>query len=306
MILRAIRPSILFVVLGLAACAPSPTVPAQPTSPPAPQDPPTVAVAQSAQNAARQPASGAVASVNGVEISAQDYEALLAQRTAAGGDAAALETFVLGLLINQELIRQAAAEMDIQVTEAEIEAEIEGLKQIVEGDEAAFQGWLTENNYTSEANFRDELRAQLLNAKVRDAIVGDIATETTRQVHARHILVQTEAEANQIRDQLMSGSSFVDLAAVHSQDVTTRTEGGDLGWFTSEELLEPRIAEVAFAQNSGDISEPVATRLGYHIVETLGFDDLPLQPEKQAQTAQAVFQDWLNTQNDSAMIEIYR
>ncbi len=250
---------------------------------------------------------GVIATVNGVAITTAAYNQMLTRRSAdvevANQDA--LENFVLTTLINQELTVQAAGRMEITVTDAEVDAEIVELKALIGDDETAWQNWLEQNQYT-EAEFREELQVQLLTVKVRDIVVGDAPLQTTQQVHARHILVDTEAQASEVRERLGSGESFVDLAAEYSKDVTTRNEGGDLGWFAQEELLEPLVAEVAFSQQPGDISEPVATRLGYHIIETLAFDDLPLQPEKQALVAQSIFDEWLSTQNDSAIIEVYR
>jgi parvulin-like peptidyl-prolyl isomerase len=249
-----------------------------------------------------------LATVNGDVITRSAFNEALQRRSAEFdqiADPAALETTVLTELINQRLVAQAAAQMDITVTDAELDAEIANLQDILEGDADAWTAWLEQNNYT-ESQLRADLRAQLTATRVRDAVVGDAAAQDTRQVQARHILVGTEQEAAEIRARLVAGENFVELAATYSRDVTTRDQGGDLGWFTAEGLLEPRVAEVAFSQPEGAISAPVATRLGWHIVETLAFDDLPLPPEKQAEVAQVVFDEWLTTLYDSAMIEINR
>ncbi|MGV2433909.1 MAG UNVERIFIED_CONTAM: peptidyl-prolyl cis-trans isomerase [Anaerolineae bacterium] len=89
-------------------------------------------------------------------------------------------------------------------------------------------------------------------------------------------------------------------------DVTTREEGGDLGRFTEPELLRATGGTDRFRARRGQISAPVATRLGYHIIQTLEFDTLPLTAEKQEQVAKALFTEWINTLNDSAVIERYR
>lgn len=247
-----------------------------------------------------------VATVNGEAIPREVFERTLARRQIAvnAADTTTLENFVLTSMINHILTRQAADRMNITVTEAEVEAELAELRSLA-GTDAAWQDWLAQNLYTEEELIQD-LYDELLTAKVRDEVVKDVVDESQRQVHARHILVNTEAEALQIRTRLLNGERFVDLAAQYSNDVTTRNEGGDLGWFTPEELLEPRVAEVAFNQPEGAISQPVGTRLGYHIIETLGFDDLPLPEDKRAQVTQAVFEEWLAAQNDSAIIEIFR
>ena len=283
--------------MTVAGCGASPASP-----PPVAQlaTPTLAATAQSDLNPA-------IAIVNGEVISRERFlrELERRRREAFGLDEDALQTFVLTGLIHETLTAQAAARMGILLTDDELNAELAALQGLLQNDATAWSAWLEQNGYT-EPEFSDALRAQLLTAKVRDSVVGDVSTRTSRQVHARHILVETEAQAQDIAVQLQGGASFVDLAAQYSRDVTTRDQGGDLGWFTPEELLEPIVAEVAFAQPIGGISAPVVTRLGYHIIQTLEFDELPLSPEKQAEVAQAVFDEWLSTQTDSAMIEIYQ
>jgi len=296
------------IIALLAACG---GAPAEPTAPAAdPTAAPTIAATGEAviatvdtglsntadtlstPAAAANAASGSglgdvIATVNGEVITREVFNTALGRRRAELdeiADPAALETTVLTELINQRLVAQAAASMGITVTDEELDAEITDLKAILEDDADAWNDWLAQNNYTEE-QLRADLRAQLTATRVRDEVVGDAASQDTRQVQARHILVATREEAAEIRARLVAGENFVDLAASHSRDVTTRDEGGDLGWFTPEGLLEPKVAEVAFSQPEGAVSAPVATRLGWHIVETLAFDDLPLPPEKQAQVA---------------------
>jgi len=219
-------------------------------------------------------------------------------------DVTSLEDKVLNDLITQALIEQQAQQQGITVNDEMLDAEIVALQTLVGGDAAAWQAWLDQNLFTADT-FRQELRAQLLTAQMRDWVVGEVATDAI-QVHARHILVSTKEQADEVLVRLNNGEDFVELARLYSLDVTTREEGGDLGWFTEPELLEPLVAQTAFALEGGQISAPVATRLGYHIIQTLEFDTLPLTAEKQEQVAKALFTEWINTLNDSAVIERYR
>jgi hypothetical protein len=95
--------------------------------------------------------------------------------------------------------------------------------------------WLAENNYTQD-EFRASLRAMLVTARVRDAVTK-VLPATVRQVHARHILVSTEPEAKKTLERLQAGEDFAALARELSRDVTSAEQGGDLGWFTQDELL---------------------------------------------------------------------
>jgi len=87
------------------------------------------------------------------------------------------------------------------------------------------------------------------------------------EVRARHILVQTEAEANDILKQIKSGSDFTKLATEKSKDTGSSKQGGDLGYFTRSAMVKP-FADAAFGMKNGDVSDkPVKTDFGYHIIK---------------------------------------
>lgn len=86
------------------------------------------------------------------------------------------------------------------------------------------------------------------------------------EVKAAHILVATEAEAKDIIAKLNEGGSFAELAKAHSKDNTAQN-GGDLGYFTKQDVV-PEFAEVAFAMKKDAYSkEPVKTQFGYHVIK---------------------------------------
>jgi peptidyl-prolyl cis-trans isomerase C len=85
------------------------------------------------------------------------------------------------------------------------------------------------------------------------------------EVHARHILVPTEDEAKAILAQLKGGADFATLAKEKSKDPGA-AEGGDLGYFTKDQMV-PEFAEVAFKLDKGQISDPVKTQFGWHIIK---------------------------------------
>jgi parvulin-like peptidyl-prolyl isomerase len=117
--------------------------------------------------------------------------------------------------------------------------------------------------------------------------------------------VSSEAVANDILARLQAGEDFVALAKQFSEDEMTRDNGGDLDWFTQDELLVPEVAQVAFSLQPGAIGGPVTTELGYHIVQTLEFADRPVGAERRVYIAQARFEQWLRPLYDSANIERY-
>lgn len=86
------------------------------------------------------------------------------------------------------------------------------------------------------------------------------------EVHARHILVKTEAEANALEKKLKKGASFEALAKEKSEDKASGLQGGDLGWF-DETKMTPEFSRAAFALKEGQISDPVKTDFGWHILK---------------------------------------
>jgi peptidyl-prolyl cis-trans isomerase C len=98
--------------------------------------------------------------------------------------------------------------------------------------------------------------------KVYDEKVAGMKPE--EEVHARHILVATKEEAQEIAEKLKKGEDFATLAKEKSKDPSV--EGGDLGFFTRSEMLKP-FADAAFALEVNQISEPVETKFGWHIIK---------------------------------------
>ena len=101
--------------------------------------------------------------------------------------------------------------------------------------------------------------------KVYDDAVKKMPSE--EEVHARHILVATEQEADAIEAELKKGADFATLAKAKSKDPGA-ANGGDLGWFTKDQMI-PEFADAAFKLGKGQISDPVHTKFGWHIIQVL-------------------------------------
>src|ERR1700720_3343816 len=89
--------------------------------------------------------------------------------------------------------------------------------------------------------------------------------EGEQEVHARHILVETEDEAKAIEAELKKGTDFAELAKTKSKDPGA-ADGGDLGFFTKDQMV-PEFSSVAFALEPGKISDPVKSQFGWHIIK---------------------------------------
>jgi peptidyl-prolyl cis-trans isomerase C len=99
--------------------------------------------------------------------------------------------------------------------------------------------------------------------KVYEEAVKQMGNE--EEVHARHILVATEDEAKAIEVELKNGADFATLAKEKSKDPGA-ADGGDLGYFTKDQMV-PEFSEVAFKLDKGQVSDPVHTQFGWHIIK---------------------------------------
>jgi peptidyl-prolyl cis-trans isomerase C len=141
-----------------------------------------------------------------------------------------------------------------------------------------------------ERNARARITDDVLKAKY-DELVKQV--QPVQEVHARHILVKTEAEAKDIIKQLDKGADFEKLAKEKSTDPGSGESGGDLGYFTKDKMV-PEFADVAFKLDKGKYTEtPVHTQYGWHVIQVLDKRDQPLPPFDQvkAQLTNLVLQD---------------
>lgn len=153
-----------------------------------------------------------------------------------------------------------------------------------------------------EASLRTYLRSFLLVQKVRDQIVSEISRDQ-EQVWARHILVQTMPEALIVLDRLDKGEDWSTIAADVSLDTSNKDRGGDLGWFASGRMVEP-FETAAFALEPGEISEPVETQFGVHLIQVIGKDTLPLADSDFESLQEIRYQEWFQEIKASAEIKI--
>ena len=110
----------------------------------------------------------------------------------------------------------------------------------------------------------ERLQARATDARLRELYQEELKNfKPVTEVHARHILVKSEQEARDILIQLRAGASFAMSANKYSLDKSSTD--GDLGYFT-EEMMIPEFGKAVFALKKGQISEPIKTPFGWHIV----------------------------------------
>jgi peptidyl-prolyl cis-trans isomerase C len=117
-----------------------------------------------------------------------------------------------------------------------------------------------------EQLLQTEAKASITEAamrKVYDDAIGQMKKEP--EVRARHILVETEDEAKAVVAELKKGADFAELAKAKSKDPGS-ADGGDLGYFTKDQMV-PEFSEVAFRLEKGQLSDPVKSQFGWHVIK---------------------------------------
>jgi parvulin-like peptidyl-prolyl isomerase len=225
------------------------------------------------------------------------YEQAVAE-VGSDGSAADYRTVVLEALIEQLLIRQAAAAQGIVVTEEMVNAEIVELQDRA-GSVENFNAYLEANLYTEE-EIRKEAAYGLIFQEMVTAVTADVPF-TVEQVHARYIQVDDLNLANTLLAQVQNGDDFATLAQLHSLDRITGENGGDLDFFARNTLLLPEVEEAAFALTEpGSVSDMITAvnRDGnpvYYLVQLVERDpERPLAEGVRAILLQQAFETWLD------------
>lgn len=155
----------------------------------------------------------------------------------------------------------------------------------------------------SEATLRAVYSNNILRTKLQEAMTADTPA-TEEQVWARHILVKTESEAVAIVSLLKNGSDFAKLAREFSIDTGSGAQGGDLGWFGKGTMVS-EFETAAFSQPVGEIGEPVQSQFGYHIIQVLARQELPVSASQLEQKRSTAFSEWLTTARTESEITNY-
>lgn len=186
-------------------------------------------------------------------------------------------TQVLESLIAEKILNAEAKKQNINVSEEDVQAEINKVIDNYGGQEV-FNQAMEYYGYSL-----DDIKKNItMNTQIRRLVGSSISiTEEEmlgyfeenkdtfnqiEQVKARHILVETEEKANEVIEKLSAGGDFAELAKEYSTDEGSKELGGDLGYFGRGEMVSD-FEEAAFNLEIGAISEPVETIHGYHIIK---------------------------------------
>ncbi|MBO1582130.1 peptidylprolyl isomerase [Bacillus sp. XF8] len=205
-----------------------------------------------------------------------------------------------GATVLESLIEEKLLSTKYKISNEELNKAFNEIKSQY-GSDDEFELALTSNGYADAASFKEQLEISLLQEK---AATEGIKTSEKKlkayynenktnyeYVTASHILVSTEEEATEIKQQLDDGADFSKLAKEKSTDTTSGEKGGSLGEFTRKEMVT-EFADSAFKQEVGTISDPVKTDYGYHIIkvtkhEQKKYNDIKEQVKKDYLSANA-------------------
>jgi parvulin-like peptidyl-prolyl isomerase len=196
---------------------------------------------------------------------------------------AQLRAALVRSLVEQAQFEIAAEELDITVTDEELQTRLDELKdQFFDGDEEAYQAELEKQGLTEEQVLKD-LRTRMLSEKIFEEVTSEVEVtdedvqayyeenqaqfEQTASRQVRHILVKTKARADQIHQQLENGGDFAQLAKRYSQDPASKNEGGELT--AQKGATVAPFDQAAFELETGELSDPVKTQFGWHIIEAV-------------------------------------
>lgn len=282
--------------------------------------------------------SGPIAQVNGEKISYADFQQQYLsnlqyyQQFSGRLNGAAIETAKFATLqdmVDQALLLQLARREKIQVDKKELDDRIQQIEdQFASRDE--YRRQLRENGLT-EAKLRERLRDTLLIQNLRKekskvAVTDQDLKAAYEEVRASHILIeakgnekdpswqQAKTKADQILAEVRKGADFAQLARKHSADPGSRTRGGDIGFFKRDANLVPEFKEAAFALAVGQVSAPVKTVYGYHLIKVTDRKEAAgdefekakasLKEQVEAEKGQDAFRKWLDAERAKAKIAI--
>jgi parvulin-like peptidyl-prolyl isomerase len=314
--LRGLRHAILFGVLALSAC--------NDLQPPPSATPQINIVLTKDSGISVQinvtpvptatPTPAAAVRVNGEDVTVERFNAelrryVLSQPNAPAFDslegqqlAAQFKDTVLDALVEQKLIEQEALRSNVNVTDQQVQQELNVTREKAGGDDK-FLAWLTANQQT-EQDAREQIKLDLLTNALTAKVLVELP-RTAEYVHAYHIVVASEGEAEQLLGQINNGAKFTALAESKSIDDSTRADGGDLDWFTrgAGSVLWTEVEDAAFALQPDEVSPVIKSPIGYHLIKVIAREVRQLTEADTTFFQQSALKQWMDGLKAGAKIE---
>ncbi|MBM6617217.1 peptidylprolyl isomerase [Bacillus suaedaesalsae] len=190
-----------------------------------------------------------------------------------------------GEQVLRELVYSTVLSEKYEVTDEEVQKEVDNLKTQY-GDQ--FDMVLQQSGFKTEEQLKETMKIGLLqekmalkDIKITDKEIEEHYSTLKPEIRASHILVADEATANEVKKQLDEGAKFEDLAKKYSTDPGSKDNGGDLDFFGSG-VMVPEFEEAAYGLKVGEISGPVQSTHGFHIIKLTDKKELkPLEEMKE-------------------------
>ncbi len=219
----------------------------------------------------------AVAIVGGDKITKDSYKDEMSFYSAMLASQQQLKPSIVQMLVQDKLIADDMKKNNVKVDDKELDDKfLQYIQQF--GGQEKFDKMLEDYNMSSD-KFKETIKKDQIYQKHRDWFEKkhpisdkdakkyfDEHKETLAQVKASHILVADENTANEVKKKIDDGADFAELAKEYSKDTANSNKGGDLGYFTKDKMVK-EFADKAFSMKKGEVSEPVKTSYGYHIIK---------------------------------------
>jgi foldase protein PrsA len=194
-----------------------------------------------------------------------------------------LKNAIVRSLVEQTQLEIGAEELGVKISEEDVDKRVVELKeQFFQGDEKKYEAELKKQGLTDQ-QVREDVRSRLLSERIFAAVTKDVKVteadvqkfydenkadfETPASRDVRHILVKKKAKADELYAQLRSGGNFAQLAKKFSQDPSSKDQGGK---FTAQKgQTVPPFDKTVFSLETGELSKPVKTEFGWHVIEAL-------------------------------------
>ena len=210
---------------------------------------------------------------------------------------------VSDILIQEEIVRRFAGELDVTATDDEIREEIASRLGITADDESfdvVFQQELVRSEL-SETDHRQMIEASVVTDKLREEFLAEVP-ESAESVHYRQILVSESEKADELKAEIEGGADFAALAAENSLDPATKDNGGDVGWVPRGVLGADR-EQLLFGLEPGQITTDLDPRGVVAVIEMLEKDDNhPVEEDQKEPLAARALADWIDEKRQSLSI----
>lgn len=226
---------------------------------------------------------GTIAIVNGEKISKDAYKAEMSFYGSMLASRQNLKNSIVQMMVQDKLIADDIKAQKIEVSDKEAnEAFLNSVKQF--GGQEQFDKMLDDYNMDVE-KFKETVKKDLMYKKHKEWFEKEhpVTDEEIKQYYednkdqfakrdASHILVADEKTAKEVKEKLDKGEDFAALAKKYSKDTANAANGGELGTFSRGQMVK-EFEDAAFSLKEGEISAPVKTQFGYHIIKINKIED---------------------------------